>query len=505
MTNTSYDQLICIPITETSPDAFFAAMIEASGLAEIVELRLDYLSTKDCATVLTRLPAFIHETGYRNLLLTFRPREQGGQSDLNLSDRQNFWRNLPSEIIKAIRFADFELDLVKSLGEISPIPWEKVICSWHNFENTPNDLFARYDEMAATPAYAVKIATKANRITDSLKIFELIEYAKGKKPIIALAMSVAGVMTRILAPSRGSMLTYASLRSGAESASGQVPINDLKDLYRIWQIKRDTNIFGIIGNPVSHSRSPAIHNRALQSINYNGVYLPFEVTDVGEFMRDFVLPNTKKMDWKLSGLSVTIPHKITVMPYLDYIDLTAKAIGAVNTIAIANNGLIGYNTDVEGAMKPLEEIIELNRTRVAVIGAGGSARAICYGLSQRGALVTIFARNIQKAISLTKEFNVQLLPLNDFNGSFDILINCTPIGMLHHSNGDLVISPEKLKGIKLVYDLVYTPIETALLIRAKNHGCQTLSGLAMLAGQAAEQFRLWTGNSVSFSSLLNLE
>lgn len=499
MTNTSYDQLICIPITETSPDAFFAAIIEASQLAEIVELRLDYLTTKDCATVLTRLPAFINETGHRNLLLTFRPREQGGQRDLNLHDRQSFWRNLSSEIIKAIRFADFEFDLVKSLEETSPIPWEKVICSWHNFENTPDDLLTRYDQMAATPAYAVKIATKAKRISDSLKIFELIEYAKGKKPVIALAMSFAGFMTRILSPSRGSMLTYASLRSGAESASGQIPINDLNDLYRVKQINRDTDIFGIIGNPVSHSRSPAIHNRALQSINYNGVYLPFEVADVGEFMRDFVLPKTRKLDWKLSGLSVTIPHKITVTPYLDYVDLTAKAIGAVNTIVVANNDLIGYNTDVEGAMKPLEEIIELNRTRVAVIGAGGSARAICYGLCQRGALVTVFARDIQKAIPLSKEFNVGLLPLNDFNGSSDILINCTPVGMSHHSNGEIVLSPEKLKGVKLVYDLVYTPIETALLLSARSHGCQTLSGLAMLAGQAAEQFRLWTGRSVSFN------
>jgi len=484
------NQFICVPITETNPEAFLAAIAEAAQSADVIELRLDYLTASDCAAVVEKLPSLAEG---KSLLLTFRPREQGGQRDLSLQDRQGFWRSLPPELVRTIRFADFEFDLVESFGQQSPIPWEKVICSWHNFDGTPDDLSARYDRMAATPAAVVKIATMANGIGDCLRTFELIEHAKGKKPVIALAMSLAGLATRVLALSRGALLTFGSLRRGAESAAGQPTVADLRDLYRIKHLNRDSEIFGIIGNPVAHSRSPLMHNPALEMLGRNGVYLPFEVEDVGQFIRDFVRPATKKMDWQLRGLSVTIPHKLAVMPHLDHIDETAKTIGAVNTIVVEGEKLIGYNTDVSGAMKPLEELIELRNARVAVIGAGGSARAICYGLNQRGANVTIFARDLRKAQPLADEFGAKLAALDSFSGGTDIAINCTPIGMLHHSEGQSPLSADSLQGVKLVYDLIYTPEETALLRDAKAAGCQTLGGLAMLVGQAAEQFRLWTG------------
>ncbi len=484
------NQFICVPITETNPDAFLAAIVEAAQSADVIELRLDYLTASDCAAVIEKLPALAEG---EKLLLTFRPREQGGQRDLSLQDRQTFWRNLPPELLDAIRFADFEYDMVESFGEQSPVPWDKVICSWHNFAETPDDLSARYDRMAATPAAVVKIATMAKGIGDCLRTFELIEYAKGKKPVIALAMSLAGLATRVLSLSRGALLTFGSLRRGAESAAGQPTVNDLRQLYRIKQLNRESEIFGIIGNPVGHSRSPLMHNPVLEMLGRNGVYLPFEVEDAGRFIKDFVCPATKKLDWNLKGLSVTIPHKLAVMPHLDHIDATAKTIGAVNTIVVEGEKLVGYNTDVTGAMKPLEEMIRLRGARVAVIGAGGSARAICYGLSQRGAEVTIFARDLRKAQPLANEFNAKLAALDAFSGDTDIVINCTPLGMLHHSEGQSPLSAESLQSVKLVYDLIYTPEETALLRDAKAAGCQALGGLAMLVGQASEQFRLWTG------------
>ncbi|MEK7831815.1 MAG: shikimate dehydrogenase, partial [Acidobacteriota bacterium] len=337
----------------------------------------------------------------------------------------------------------------------------------------------------------------ANGVGDCLRTFELIEHAKGKKPVIALAMSLAGLATRVLSLSRGALLTFGSLRRGAESAAGQPTVDDLRQLYRIKQLNRETEIFGILGNPVGHSRSPLMHNPALAALGLNGVYLPFEVADASAFIRDFVRPATKKLDWRLRGLSVTIPHKLAVMPHLDQIDETAETVGAVNTIVVEGERLVGYNTDVIGAMKPLEEmpknLVELRCARVAVIGAGGSARAICYGLNQRGADVTIFARDVRKAQPLADEFNARLAALDSFAGETDIVINCTPIGMLHHSQGQSPLQAETLTGVKLVYDLIYTPEETALLRDAKAAGCQALGGLAMLVGQAAEQFRLWTG------------
>ncbi|MDX2043889.1 MAG: shikimate dehydrogenase [Acidobacteriota bacterium] len=486
-------KLVCVPITETNPDAYLSAILEASQLADVVELRLDYLSANDRSTVLDKLPVLAASAACKDLLLTFRPREQGGQQDLNLADRQNFWRSLPQETIAAIRFADFEFDLAASFGNDSPVPWEKVICSWHNFERTPDDLLAQYERMAAIPAAVVKIATMANQINDCLRIFELIKHAQGKKPVIALAMSLAGVATRVLSLSRGAMLTFGSLRHGAESAAGQVTVHDLERLYRVKQLNGETEIFGVIGFPVGHSRSPFLHNSVLSSLGYNGVYLPFEVNDVGDFIENFVRPQTRKLEWPLRGLSVTIPHKVAVMDYLDDIDATARTIGAVNTIVVEDGKLIGYNTDVIGAMKPLEELIEIRGSSVAVIGAGGSARAICYGLNQRGADITIFARNVNKARPLAEEFNTRLLPLESFSGKTDIIVNCTPIGMHGHSENLSPLPANSLIGTKLVYDLIYTPQATQLLREARMANCQTLGGLSMLMGQAAEQFRLWTG------------
>jgi 3-dehydroquinate dehydratase/shikimate dehydrogenase len=485
--------LICVPVTETDLTGFLTAINEAEQIADAIELRLDYLPAEALPQLIVELTSRIARVS-KPLILTFRPREQGGKRDLTLQDRRDFWRGLPPEIVNSIAYVDFEFDLVGSFaGEQPPAPWEKVICSWHDFTETPHDLIARYDLMASSPAAAVKIVTQANCILDCLRIFELIEHAKGKKPVIALAMGLPGLMTRTLALARGAMLTFGSLRRGAESAAGQPTAAQLRDLYRVKQLSRDSQIFGVIGNPVGHSRSPLMHNAALKALSHDGIFLPFDVGDVGLFVCSYVHPKTRKLDWNLRGLSVTIPHKLAVIPYLDFVDATARSVGAVNTIVVEGQELRGYNTDVAGAMKPLDEMIDVHGARVAVLGAGGSARAVCYGLSQRDAFVTIYARDFKKAQPLADEFMARIAPLESFNGEADIVINCSPVGMSGHSEGRSLIKAESLEGVKLVYDLIYTPEETALLADAKRAGCRTLGGLAMLVGQAAEQFRLWTG------------
>jgi 3-dehydroquinate dehydratase/shikimate dehydrogenase len=466
---------------------------EAERIADAIELRFDYLPAETLPQLIVDLSAGV--AGFsKPLILTFRPRQQGGKRDLTLQNRRDFWRGLPPEIVNSIAYADFEFDLVESFAdEQPPAPWEKVICSWHDFAETPHDLAARYDLMASSPAAVVKIATQANSIGDCYRIFELIEHAKGKKPVIALAMGLPGVMTRALALSRGAMLTFGAVRRGAESATGQPTAAELRDLYRIKQISRDSEIFGVMGNPVSHSRSPLMHNAAFKALNRDGIYLPFEVDDAGSFVCDFVHPKTRKMDWNLRGLSVTIPHKLAVIPYLDFVDTTAGAIGAVNTVVVKEDELQGYNTDVTGAMKPLDERIDLHGARVAVIGAGGAARAICYGLNQRDAYVTIYARELRKAQPLADEFKTRIATIDSFNGEADVVINCSPVGMSGHSEGQSLIKAESLEGVNLVYDLIYAPEETELLQEARKAGCRTLGGMAMLVGQAAEQIRLWTG------------
>jgi 3-dehydroquinate dehydratase / shikimate dehydrogenase len=488
-------KFVCVPIIATRLSDFLEAISRAAQHADVIELRLDYLAD-DPGQLINALQLRPSERLAKPLILTYRPREQGGQKDLTLTERVNFWRTFAAW--ELIAYADLELDLVEHLAQIeSSLPWEKIICSWHNFTETPHDLTELYDRMAATPAAVVKIATQAKRINDCAHIFKLLEHARAQKPVIALAMGLPGLMTRVLALSRGALLTFGALRRGAESAAGQPTAEELNNLYRVKQLTLETEIYGVVGQPVGHSRSPLMHNAALQALNRNGVYLPFEVADVGSFIYGFVHPKTSKMKWNLRGLSITIPHKLDIIQCLDHLDETAQAIGAVNTVVVGGNELHGYNTDVSGAMKPLDEMMDVRDTRVAVLGAGGSARAVCYGLRARGADVTIYARDLRKAESLAAEFDAQAAELQNFNQApetkTDLVINCTPIGMHNHSEGQSPVPADSLRGVQLVYDLIYTPEETALLRAAKQVGCETLGGLAMLVAQAAEQFRLWTG------------
>ncbi|MDX2029322.1 MAG: shikimate dehydrogenase [Blastocatellia bacterium] len=491
----SFSSWICVPITETACEPFLGAITEAARGADVIELRLDFLPARELGRLLEALRERRVGEGKR-LLFTFRPVEQGGRRELTLGERQAFWRGLSAEVVAQIDLADFEMDLAESFAaEESPIPWERVICSWHNFDETPGDLIERYDRMARTPAAVVKIATQARSIGDCLRLFALIDHGRGAKPVIALGMGMAGLTTRLLALSRGALLTFGALRRGAESAGGQPTVAELNDLYRVRELTRETEILGIIGNPVGHSRSPLMHNAALRALGRDGVYLPFEVEQVDDFVRDFVRPATRQLDWRLRGLSVTIPHKRAILSHLDRIDETARRIGAVNTLVVEGEELHGYNTDVTGAMQPLDRRMEVRGARVAVIGAGGSARAVCFGASERKADVTVYARDPEKARLLAAEFGAKAASIDAFQGEADILINCTPIGMHGHSEGQSPIRADALQGVGLVYDLIYTPEETALLRAARAAGRPTLGGLEMLLAQAGEQFRLWTGLS----------
>ncbi|QQS45096.1 MAG: shikimate dehydrogenase [Acidobacteriota bacterium] len=464
---------------------------EAAMVADAVELRLDYLSPEDISQALAELPAHL-DAWKKPVILTFRPSEQGGMRILSLEERLEFWRGLPRAVAERIAFADLELDLVEALRGEAVIPWEKVICSRHDFERTPEDLPELIERMLKTPAGVIKIAAKCNLITDCVRIFEVIDRVGKHRQVIALGMGMAGLATRVLALSRGALLTFAALTRGAESAPGQPTVEDLRNLYRADRLDRETEIYGVIGNPVAHSLSPRMHNAALRSLGRNGVYLPMEVEDIDSFINRMVRPETRMIVWNLRGLSVTIPHKLAVMKHLDFIDPIAGRIGAVNTIAVRGDGLHGFNTDVTGAMRPLEDLIDVKGRKVAVLGAGGSARAICYGLSQRGADVTIHARNESKARALADEFGVRTAPLEGFKPEASIIINCTPIGMHGHSEGESPIPAADLGGVDLVYDLIYTPQRTKLIEQAESAGCRTLGGLAMLVSQAAEQFQIWT-------------
>lgn len=247
-----------------------------------------------------------------------------------------------------------------------------------------------------------------------------------------------------------------------------------------------TELYGIMGNPVTHSLSPAMHNGAFAALGLNKVYLPFAVQDVDQAMTAFRVLGIK-------GVSVTIPHKQAVMEYLDSIDPVAEKIGAVNTLVINNGSIHGANTDWLGANRALSEKIALKGASVLLLGAGGSARAIGFGLLEAGASLTIASRTPEKGRGLAAALGCPWLPLAEAGkAQADALVNATSLGMGTQQEM-LPIAVEALTNFRVVMDIVYAPLATRLLQAAAEAGCQTIDGLAMLLYQGAAQFELWTG------------
>jgi len=240
-----------------------------------------------------------------------------------------------------------------------------------------------------------------------------------------------------------------------------------------------------------------MQNAAAAALGLDLVYLPFEVQNLAAFVSRLAHPRSREIDWPLAGFSVTIPHKETIAPLLDRLDEVARAVGAVNTVVSRDDELHGFNTDVAGSIEPLEKVTTLAGATCAIVGSGGAARAVAYGLARKGARVTVYARNREKARRLAANFadlGVQSAELSALAASgASILINTTPVGMAGVSAGESPVPREAFTGVKIAYDLVYNPFETRFLAEAREAGCKTISGVEMLVAQAARQFPLWTG------------
>lgn len=257
-------------------------------------------------------------------------------------------------------------------------------------------------------------------------------------------------------------------------------------------INGKTKLYGIIGQPVAHSLSPAMHNSAFAALGMNGIYVPMEVTDVGG-----AIAGLKQLGF--IGVSVTVPHKVAVMEHLDEIDPVAARIGAVNTVYFAREPgsdavfARGFNTDWQGSNLALQQEVQLRGTRVLVIGAGGAAKAVGFGLIEAGAEVILTNRTAARGEQLAGLIGCDFIDSESLAGvSAEVLVNTTSVGMEPHSS-DMVLAPQLLSNFAVVMDIVYAPLHTSLLREAQARGCRTIDGLAMLHHQGAAQFTIWTG------------
>lgn len=509
MEEKSHPARICVPVCESRASELTGRVMDAAASADFVELRMDCLPGAQFALALRHLDELRSASGPRPLILTLRPAEQGGTREIDILNRLAFWVEHFLYDDAYDGFADIELELLQLIRQSEDerwrkLDWSRVICSHHDFTGIPAGLEKIYERMAATPARILKLAVNASDITDCIPVFHLLERARSQgREMIAIAMGPHGIATRILGPSRGSFLTYATLDNTQATAPGQLGVRRLRELYHIDRINLQTKIMGLMGSPVSHSVSPQIHNSAFAARGINAVYLPLEVRDAKEFLRRMVHPRSRELDWRLRGLSVTAPHKSTVIELLDYVEQSAREIGAVNTIVVEEDKLVGYNTDAAAFLEPLRDrAVTLGGARCALIGAGGAARSALWALRREGADVTLFARHVEKARPLAEKFGAVCAPLEDarFSG-FELVINATPLGTLGPSEDKTPATACQLQGARLAYDLVYNPARTRFMREATEAGCESIGGLAMLVAQAAAQFSLWNGEDAPLDSM----
>jgi len=488
---------VCVAIQACTPTEMMECAGKAVADTRFLELRLDSLPRPPA--ILPELRTFL--SGRRDVIAiaTCRRKDNGG----------NFSGSLSAELevlLKAAQSGCQIVDLeVESAEEAKPSQLEKfreglraagtaLLVSFHDFART-RGLERAADRIAAFEPDYVKVVSTAHALADNLAVLRLIEDRSRSAHVVGIAMGEEGLVSRVLSVREGAAFTFASLEDGLETAPGQLTARTLRDLYRLEQIDAATRVFGVAGNPIAHSLSPLMHNAAFRREHVNAVMLPLKVKALNDLL-------TLVLELPVSGLAVTMPLKQEILPHLANMDpLTAK-IGACNTVRAGADGkLYGFNTDVQGVIRPLEKRLRLKGARVAVLGAGGAARAAVFGLVDQGAEVFIINRTHEHAVALARAARAKALKHEQLSKHrFDVLINSTPCGMAGNKQA-LPIKEDELNA-SLVFDMVYNPLETPLLKLAAARGIPVIGGLEMFVQQGARQFEIWTGKPAPETEML---
>jgi 3-dehydroquinate dehydratase/shikimate dehydrogenase len=474
--------MICVSIGRTRHKMMTAehrALAERG--AELVELRIDWLSHQpDLARLLKTRPA--------PCIVTCRRPQDGGRWKGSEDQRLALLR---TALVSEVEYVDLEEDIAASIPRYAD---EKRIVSHHNFEQTPKDLEAIHERLCQLDPDIVKIVTMAHSPEDNVRMLKLV--ANAKVPTVGFCMGELGLVSRVLCGKYGSPFTFATFSRDRVLAPGQLSFDEMKDLYRFDDIDADTDVYGVIGDPIAHSLSPLLHNTAFHKAGIKAVYLPFRIPkfDLQKSLAHYEWLNVR-------GYSVTIPHKEGILDQAQQADESAKEIGAANTLFRSSEpGWQATNTDYPAALATIRLGLrssqftddELEGRKVLILGAGGVARAIALGLVKAGALVTISNRTPERATELTGELGCQQLSWDHRGTGFaDILVNCTSVGM-HPNVDESPFVESQFRENMLVFDTVYNPENTLLLKQARERNCVTVSGIEMFIRQAALQFEQFT-------------
>ena len=450
----------------------------ASQGAKLVELRLDFINGPiKFKRLLAKRPC--------PMIITIRREEDGGRW---AEDEESRIVALRTAIVEGADYVDLEEDIADKIPRYGNT---KRIISYHNFRETPADLEELHYRMSKLDPDIIKIATMANTPMDNVRILKLVE--ESKIPTIALCMGEMGIPSRILGAKYGVPFTYATFSSERSLAPGQISYRQMQDIYAYDNINKETEIYGVIADPIGHSLSPHLHNAGFHHVGANKCYLPFRVPR--EHLEHFIDVVCPKLNIK--GLSVTIPHKEAVIETLRKPDPAVKGIGACNTVVFDKDGPSGYNTDCQAILESLDTAFpkshdgSLEGKKVLVLGAGGVSKAIAWGMRSRGAEVVISGRTEEKAALLAENLGCTSVLWGKRGGVVpDILVNGTPVGM-HPNVDETPFEKADLQRAMIVFDTVYNPEQTLLIKQAKEVGCRIVTGVEMFVRQAALQFEMF--------------
>ncbi|HET7890440.1 MAG TPA: shikimate dehydrogenase [Candidatus Sulfotelmatobacter sp.] len=485
---------VCVAVIGADPNQMAEKAESLVRDNSFLELRLDYLSKPGLA--IPRIKRFLDSHPGTFVIATCRRVASGGKFRGSIASQLDI---LGKAAAAGCQLVDLEL---QTANQCKPQQLQKLrsraalILSFHDFRAT-RKLNETLEKMRAYPADFYKVVSTATTLTDNVTMIKFLAEQGDRHSLVGMCMGEQGIISRVLGVRAGSVFTFASAIAGEETAPGQVTAQELRNVYRIAQVDVATRVYGVVGDPIAHSLSPAIMNAAFRRENVNAVYLALHAKTLKDLL-------TCVREIPIHGISVTMPYKEAILSHLDNTDAHTTKIGACNTVVRAQDGkLYGFNTDTAGIVRPLERRLNtLEGARILVIGAGGAARAAVFGLKERGSEVYITNRSAAPAKKLAHQARARIVKRADLKKlSFDVIINATPVGM-----GNTRESPlqEQEINARYVFDMIYDPAETRFLKMAKERGAQVIPGIEMFVHQAARQFEIWTGKPAPWDEMLRV-
>ena len=485
---------VCVAVTATDPAELIAKAEALVRDNPFLEFRLDYIAKPGLA--IPKIKQFFDTHPGTMVIATCRRTASGGKFRGSIASQLDI---LSKASAAGCQLLDIELQTAQ---KCKPAQLQKLrtrsalILSFHDFRGTKK-LDETLEKMRAFPADFYKVVSTAGTLSDNVTMIQFLGRESDKQSLVGVCMGEQGIISRVLGVRAGSVFTFASAIAGEETAPGQATAQELRSVYRIEQVDVATRVYGVAGDPVAHSLSPAIMNAAFRRENVNAVYLALHAKTLKDLLNCV-------RQFPIHGLSVTMPYKEAILPYLDNTDSHTTKIGACNTVVRAQDGkLYGFNTDVAAVVRPLERRLPLKGAKILVLGAGGAGRAAVFGLAEKGAEVFVWNRTAETAKKLARQAKVKTIKKELLaKTSFDVIVNTTPVGMRGVKPASL-LEPKEINA-RLVFDLVYNPIDTPLIRMAREKGLPVVTGVEMFVHQGARQFEIWTGKPAPEEEMLRV-